>query len=142
MSIRETVITTVIALLVLAVAGNAVGAIILTTDKESYTVGEIVHLEATNVGPLPTQFVSYPRFLIFNTDTDECVYGCLGLPVVEPFPVGVTVSLDWDTGMIPDPPGNYRVGLSAPEAPSVFYVLTDVVDVEPHSWGALKALYR
>ena len=38
----------------------AFGEIVITTDKSVYTIGEVVHLEATNTGPLPEQFVSAP----------------------------------------------------------------------------------
>jgi hypothetical protein len=68
--------------------------------------------------------------------------GCAGLPVVTPFPVGKTASMDWDTGFFPDVPGNYSVGVAATNGPTTSYVLTDVVTAEVNSWGTLKALYR
>lgn len=66
----------------------------------------------------------------------------MGLPVMTPFPVGETVSMEWDSGSIPDIPGNYSVGVAVPNGPTTSYVLTDVVTVEVNSWGTMKALYR
>jgi hypothetical protein len=88
------------------------------------------------------QFLSAPFFLIFNEDTQECVYGCVGLPVITPFAVGETVTMDYDTGLNPDIPGNYSVGLAVTNGPTTGYVLTDAVAVEAESWSGLKALFR
>ena len=93
----------------LGTVGPALAEITLTTDKAMYCVGEVVHITAHNAGPDEEQFNSAPFFLIYNADTNECLFGCLGLPVMTPFPVGETVSMEWDTGNSPDVPGNYTV---------------------------------
>ena len=134
--------TVLLALLLLGTASTALAEIILTTDKPVYAVGEIVHITAYNAGPNEEEFISYPNFVIFNEDTRECVTGCVGLPVLTPFPVGETVSMDWDTGFFPDVPGNYAVVVAATNGPTISYILTDAVSVELNSWGSLKALYR
>jgi len=134
--------TVLLALLLLGTAGGALAEIILTTDKPIYAVGEIVHITAYNAGPNEEEFISYPYFVIFNQDTGECVTGCVGLPVVTPFPVGETVSTSWDTGFFPDVPGNYSVVVAATNGPSISYILTDAVSVELNNWGSLKAMYR
>ena len=142
MQSRIRIPTVLLVLLLLGTAGTALAEIILTTDKPIYSVGEIVHLTANNAGPTAEEFVSYPYFVIFNQDTGECVMGCVGLPVVTPFPVGETVSMDWDTGFFPDVPGNYSVFVAAINGPTTNYVLTDVINAEVNNWGTLKALYR
>lgn len=142
MQTRTRIPAFLLALLLLGPVVTAHAEIILTTDKPIYSVGEIVHLTAYNAGPMAEEFLSSPYFLIFNHDTGECVTGCVGLPVVTPFPVGETVSMEWDTGFFPDVPGNYSVGVAATNGPTTSYILTDVVAVEANSWGSLKALYR
>ena len=142
MQTRNCFLTVLLAALLSGTAGSASAEIILTTDKAEYEVGEIVHLTAHNAGPMAEDFVSYPYFIIWNQDTDKCVFGCLGLPVVEPFPVGETVSMDWDTGSVPDDPGNYIVWLAVIDGPSVSYVLTVKVGADRNSWSLLKVLYR
>lgn len=134
--------TLLLFLLMLTASATALAEIVLTIDKAEYEVGEIVHIAATNTGPEVEQFVSSPFFVIFNADLNECVMGCVGLPVITPFLVGETVSMDWDTGLGPDAPGNHAVGVAVAGGPTVFYLLTDAVNVESSSWGNLKALYR
>jgi hypothetical protein len=142
MPIRIRLLTILLAAFLSGVVGNASAEIILTTDKPEYEVGETVHLTALNAGPMAAEFVSAPYFSIWNQDSDKCVFGCLGLPVVTPFPVGETVSMDWDTGLSPDVPGNYIVGVAVTDGPSVSYVLTVRVDADRNSWSLLKRLYR
>jgi len=131
-----------LAALLSGLAGNASAEIILTIDKPEYEAGEIVHISAHNAGPLAEQFVSDPHFSIWNQDTDKCVFGCVGLPIVTQFPVGETVSMDWDTGLSADVPGNYIVRVAVIDGPSVSYVLKVKVDVDRNSWSLLKVLYR
>jgi hypothetical protein len=129
-------------LLSLSAMTPTLAEITITTDKPSYELGEIVHITAHNAGPTEEQFVSDPFFHIANVDVNECVFGCVGLPVVTPFPVGETVSLDWDTGTMTLLPGNYSAGVVATNGASINFILTEVVATEASSWGALKALYR
>lgn len=132
-------------LLLLALSGIAATAladITLTTDKSLYDIGETVHITAHNNGPTEEMFISAPFFIIYNDDTDECVFGCVGLPVVTPFPVGETVTMDYDTGSAPDIAGNYIIGIAVNNGPTIGYVLNGPVAAETNSWGAVKALYR
>jgi hypothetical protein len=112
----------------------------LTTDKPVYQLGDLVVITAHNNGPEDLEFLSNPVFQIWNSDLEQCLFGCGGLPVVEPFPAGATVGMSWDTSG--DPVGNYGVGLALFDGPSVTYILENVVADEPQSWGAIKALYR
>ncbi len=131
----------VIALLLTATV--AVAAVTVVTDKDSYIVGETVHITIHNSGPEDVEFNSAPFIVIYNLDTNECPYGCTGLPVMTPFPAGSTVTDTWDTGVIPDVPGNYRVSVNTLDASATTdYFLTDGVSVETSSWGTVKALYR
>jgi hypothetical protein len=139
---RTGVCRTVLSLLLLTLAVTAPAEIVLTTDKPEYTVGEIVHFTATNNGPEVEQLVSDPHFVAFNEDTNACVVGCVGLPVVTTFLVGQTITMDWDTGAVPDAPGHHSVRVAVFDGPTASYLLTDAVNVEPSSWGSLKALYR
>jgi hypothetical protein len=142
MQTRNYRLTVLLAALLSGMAGNASAEIILTTDKPEYEAGEIVHISAHNAGPEAEEFLSDPYFSIGNQDTDKCVFGCLGLPVITPFPVGETVSMDWDTGLSADAAGNYIVRVAVTDGPSVSYVLKVKVDAGRNSWSLLKALYR
>lgn len=126
----------------LTLGPTALADITLTLDQAEYYVGDIVHATAHNNGPNVEMFVSAPFFLIYNDDLNECVFGCVGLPVITPFEVGETVTMDWDTGFFPDIPGNYSVSLAVTGGTSVSYVLNAPVAMEAHSWGAVKALFR
>ena len=106
-------------------------------------VGDMVHITAYNAGPEDEQFNSYPFFQIYNADTFDCLFGCLGLPVMTDFPVGETVTMDRDTGDNSDPPGLNSVSMAVLfGGPTVSYLLTDAVQTVPESWGAVKVLYR
>jgi hypothetical protein len=129
-------------LFALATATAALAGITLTTDQPAYVVGDIVHITAHNNGPDLEQFMSDPFFFIHNDDLDECVFGCVGLPVITPFEVGATVSMDWDAGFFPDAAGNYSVSLATASGPTVSYILNAPVSTETSSWGRLKALFR
>jgi hypothetical protein len=131
-----------LALLWLGTAGASLADITLTIDQPIYDIGDIVHVTAHNNGPNEEQFLSDPFFIIYNDDTDECVFGCVGLPVVTPFPVGETVTMDYDTGFVPDIPGNYTIGIVVNNGPTINYVLNGPVAAEAKNWGAIKALYR
>jgi hypothetical protein len=122
---------------------HAIAEVTITTDKTSYEVGEMVHIEAHNHGPDAEWIVSTPWFTIWNADEETCVYGCLGLPDVTEFPAGETVSMDWDTGLYPpDQPGNHAVRINVLDGPAASFVLTGGVANEEQGWTALKAQYR
>ena len=131
-----------LSLLVLA-ASSALAEVVITTDKPAYLMGEIVQITVQNTGPLGTDFVSAPFVSIYNVDTNECLLGCVGLPVVTPFPAGATETYAWDTGWNPDPVGTYRVFANILGVTDFAqYTLTGEVDIQAVSWGAIKALYR
>lgn len=142
MKIGKGIASFLVALLILAIACTAFADITLTTDKSTYEVGEVVHITAHNNGPLVEEFVSFPFFQIWNLDIPECIYGCVGLPVITPFEVGETVTLDHNTGAMPDIPGNYGVGIAVLGGPTTEYVLTGGVAAEVSSWGSVKVLFR
>ena len=139
MSIR---ISVFLALLALLSPSSAIAEVVIATDKTDYVVGEIIHITARNEGPEDEQLVSYPYFTIWNTDTDQCVYGCLGLPVVDPFLAGQTISVERDTGQQPDPSGTYVVSVATLDGPSTTYVLTAGVRGDRSSWTTLKTRFR
>jgi hypothetical protein len=132
----------VLLLTLLTLGGAALADITLNTDKPEYLVGEIVHITAHNNGPNVELFLSAPYFLIYNDDLNECVFGCAGLPVVTPFEVGETVTMEWDTGFFPDIPGNYSVSVAVTGGTTVSYLLNAPVSSEGRSWGGVKALFR
>jgi hypothetical protein len=142
MSTRTRIPALLLALLWLTTAGASLADITLTTDQPIYDIGDIVHITAHNNGPNEEQFLSFPYFIIYNDDTEECVFGCVGLPVVTPFAVGETVTMDYDTGIVPDIAGNYTVGIVVTNGTTVSYVLNGPVAAEAKSWSDLKALYR
>jgi hypothetical protein len=126
----------------LAFCAGARAEVVLTTDKEAYVVGEIVHVEARNTGPDDKILVSTPWMIIWNEDTMECVTGCVGLPDITPFPAGTTITAQWDTGLFPDDPGPYAVHIATDGGPTVHYLLSAAVPAEPDGWSALKARFR
>jgi hypothetical protein len=138
---RTRILLPLVALL-LAHSGGAIAEVIVTTDKPVYEVGEIVLITARNAGPEDESLVSSPAFAIWNLDTEKCVHGCVGLPVVTPFPVGATISMEWDTGLEPDAPGNYLVRVALTDGPSLTYVLASGVSNDLSSWATLKSRYR
>ncbi len=121
----------------------ALAEVTITTDKTDYLTGEIVQITIQNLGPLGAEFNSAPFISIYNVDTAECIIGCVGLPVVTPFPAGTTVLQSHDTGEFSDPNGTYRVFVNM-IGPPVFaqYTVTGEVGVEARSWGTIKAAYR
>ena len=130
------------ALLMLFQASSAIAEVTVTTDKPTYEVGEVVHITAHNAGPEDEDLVSEPPFTIWNQDAEQCVFGCLGLPVVTRFPAGQTISMDWDTGLHAYAPGNYLVQVVVNGVAPAGFVLTVGVPEEQDSWTTLKARYR
>ncbi len=141
MTTRNRSVTVLVALALLTTVASA--EVTVTTDKDSYLSGETVQITVQNLGPSDVEFNSAPYVQIYNTDTLECMYGCVGLPVMTPFPAGTTVYENWDTGYLPDTPGHYAVvvNILGPTI-STSYTLTSEVGLEPISWGTVKALYK
>jgi hypothetical protein len=143
---RTPVIWTVAALAVLAVQ-PAAAQLTVATDAPAYDMGDTVVVTTHNAGPGDAEFVSYPPCVIWHIDTDTCVYGCTGLPVVWPLHEGETETVLHDTGQFADPPGMYRVrlvgGSSVPGSIlETDYELRQEVDADAAAWGRVKALYR
>jgi hypothetical protein len=140
--IRTLVLLSLLSILILG-ATCALAEVTITTDKTAYLTGEIVQITIQNLGPLGADFNSAPFVSIYNADTAECIYGCIGLAVMTPFPAGTTVVLSHDTGEHSDPNGTYSVFVNM-LGPPVFtqYTVTGEVGVEARSWGAIKASYR
>jgi hypothetical protein len=130
------------ALALLLAATAAIAEITVTTDKPVYEVGEVVRISAHNSGPEDVELVSFPHFQIWHEASGACVYGCVGLPVVELFPAGETVTTERNTGAAPDEPGTYIVGIAVLDGPSTTYTLLADVEEERDSWTTLKARYR
>ncbi|MBU1071612.1 hypothetical protein KKG45_00030 [bacterium] len=136
----------VLVTVVLPVAGQNVT---IETDQPVYALGAPVEITVHNAGPEDAEFNSSPFIAIVNLDASECIYGCVGLPVMTTFPAGATHVEDWDTGVIQDQPGHYRVtanvfmtGMPPDPPPSAEYTLVDPSPNEMRTWGAVKTLYR
>lgn len=140
----QTGIRTILLLSLLTLlAASALAEVTITTDKIAYLTGEIVQITIQNTGPFDTAFNSDPLIQLHNMDTSECLFGCVGLAVMTPFPAGSTEVINHDTGQYSDPVGNYRVYVNITGLP-VFtdYAVTGEVGTEAMSWGTIKALYR
>jgi hypothetical protein len=142
MRIKATVIALTAVLFFVGPPGASVAEVILTTDKPDYTIGEVVHITAHNAGPEDETLLSFPFFAIWNEDTSQCVMGCVGLPDINPFPAGESITMDWDTGQVPDAPGRHIVGVAINDGPTASYVLTGSVPSDHESWTTLKGRYR
>ena len=128
-------------------APAAFGQLTVVTDQAGYTVGDLVHVTIHNAGPSVATFVSEPPLVIWHVESGDCVYGCVGLPVVWTVPVGGTVQGVHDTGYGPDLSGHYTVSLagSSGDPGSILattYELTAPVAVDASTWGAVKSLFR
>lgn len=128
-------------------APAAFGQLTVVTDQAGYTVGDMVHVTIHNAGPGVATFVSYPAFSIWHAETGDCVYGCIGLPVVWDLPVGATEAGQHDTGLGPDQPGHYTVSLAGTSGDpgsilTATYELTAPVAADASTWGAVKVLFR
>lgn len=128
-------------------ASAAFGQLTVVTDQADYTVGDIVHVTIHNAGPGVATFVSYPAFAITHVESGDCVFGCVGLPVVWDLPVGGTELGEHDSGAGPDQPGHYTVWLAGTSGDpgsilSTTYELTAPVAADVSTWGAVKSLFR
>lgn len=123
----------------------------VVANQSDYYLGEIVHLTIHNTGPHVAVFLSVPVFAVMRVSDGECVFGCVGLPVLTQMSVGETWHLDFDTSACSTPGpglfGMYRVDLmgSSSDPGSVLsttFRLYDALDVQPLAWGTLKGTYR
>ncbi len=130
-------------------ATTAVAQLTVTTDDGVYTTFDVVTITVHNAGPSQALFASSPPCVIYRLDTQECVYGCFGLPVLWEMGVGETIAVEYDPyeDAVPDPLGWYRVELTgvSSDPGSILqcdYRLVEVVPNGDDSWGGVKALYR
>jgi hypothetical protein len=73
------------------VATTAVAQLTVATDAPQYSQGDIVTITVHNAGPSLALFASSPPCYIYRIGTSECVYGCVGLPILwemEIVPIG------------------------------------------------------
>lgn len=133
------------------IAGSAAAYnLTVATDADTYRIGDVVHIAVTNPTDHTISCNSYPIIGIQYVPTSACVYGCIGLPVIEDLPAGAVVTIDHDTGGGAEAPGEYRVvvfeiydgGFPVPDRPSTSYVLVDPTPDETTAWGGVKTLYR
>jgi len=132
-----------------AAGPSAAQDVTVATDLETYPVGAVVEVSVHNAGPGNAEFNSSPFIAIECLDTYECLFGCVGLPVMTTLPADSTHVQYWDTGQIPDTPGRYRVtahilDLDPPfdPPPSAEYTLVDPSPAQAKSWSGVKSLYR
>lgn len=135
-------------LLLLAALPTAAQNVTVETDQDVYHVGDLVEITVSNLGPADAQFLSAPYIAIIHLETDDCIYGCVGLPVITPFPAGAVHVESWDTGQFPDRPGTYRVSAAVAMAglgrdvTSAVYTLVDPTPNAALTWSGVKTLYR
>lgn len=119
----------------------------VATDALQYAQGDTVRITIHNDGPSNVYFNSFPAYILYNLDTQQCYYGCMGLPEFWQLPIGGTLTSSRDTGAYPDAPGSYGVSLNCdtinPDSILVcHYDLTPALATEEAAWGRVKALYR
>ena len=128
---------------------TAVAQLTVDTDAMQYSQGDIVTITVHNAGPSLALFASSPPCFIYRIDTLECVYGCVGLPILWEMSVGETIVTVYDPSedANPDPIGWYRVELNGTSSDpgSILhcdYRMLEVVPIGSGSWSGVKALYR
>ncbi len=137
----------VLAVLIAALPAAAQN-ITVETDQAVYQVGDLVQITITNHGPADADFMSAPYAAIVHLETGDCVLGCVGLPVMTPFPTGAVEVMGHDTGFLPDRPGIYSVTALVAGIPpaggrtSTEYTLEESTANTGSTWGQLKTLYR
>jgi hypothetical protein len=115
----------------------------LSTDKNHYEVGEVVHISIHNSGPENLYFSSYPFVVAATTNPPQCVYGCVGLPVVTDFPADTTAEDSWDTGIGEVPPGEYRIApsITGVDVSTTIHLHEKLGSGDP-TWSMVKGQYR
>ncbi|NTV04633.1 hypothetical protein HGA89_06980 [bacterium] len=130
-------------------AATAQAQLTVDTDATQYSQADIVTVTVHNAGPSLALFASSPPFFIYRIGTSECVYGCVGLPILWEMNAGETIVTVYDPSEDagPDPIGWYRVELNGTSSDpgSILhcdYQMLEVVPIGSGSWGGVKALYR
>ena len=121
------------------IALHARADVVVTVERATYYVGEIVHFAITNNGDETAVFFSIPPWCVVNLDPQVQYPPCVTLPGFSFLDPGLTVEGTWDTGVYPDPPGNYAVVAGSAWG---YYMLESPTPVTAASWSALKAAYR
>ena len=133
--------------LLLALPGVA-AAFTVTVDQDTYVVGQTVTITYDNTGGEAIEFGGAPPFTIQRLDGDyEFI---LHLPEIIVLPAGETMVETWNTGLLPDPAGQYRVTVSGwlqadPDetvSASADYTLEEPVAADASTWSAVHRLFR
>lgn len=111
-----------------------------TLDKSEYVQGEVVEITLHNGTTEPVQLVSAPWYCVERTDGDYPT--CTGLPTVYDLEPGETFVGHHDTGLLPDPVGEYAVGVIAPGVDPLPYRLSAPVESQRQDWSTLKSMFR
>ncbi|MBC8423262.1 hypothetical protein H8E07_03990 [bacterium] len=122
----------------------------VVTGATSYNLGETVEITIHNPTDHTVEINSYPYLGIVHEETQSCVYGCVGLPVMESISAGETVVIQYDTSTNTDPAGSYQIVVyefqagtfPPPPLPTTEYTLIDPTGNEDKQWSSLKTLYR
>jgi len=122
----------------------------VVTDAAVYNLGATVEITIHNPTDHNVDITSSPYFGIVHVETQNCMYGCLGLPVMSTLSAGETVVFQYDTSWNPDPVGYFQVvvfestigSIPPPPPPTVEYRLIDPTGNEDKNWCSVKTLYR
>ncbi len=134
--------------LVLFAGAAWAGQLVVDTGGDHHAIGEFFQITITNPTTEVISLESSPWFGIIHDDTQICVYGCMGLPVIESIGPGEVHVFTHYTLDYPDPIGMYTVvvfemgtGGEGNPMPSTHYLLDDPIANESLTWGAVKSLY-
>ena len=138
------------ATVLLAVGVCTAQQLTVETDAATYYMGQTVQVTIHNPTANNVDITSSPYFAIVHDGAGGCRYGCLGLPVMTIVTPGETIVIGYDTGMNPDPAGQYLIsvheflaGTFPPgDPPTTTYTLLDPTANEDKVWSSLKTLYR
>jgi hypothetical protein len=141
-----TALFSLLAISVVALAIPAVAQLVVSTEDDTYTVGDTIEITIHNGGPSEATFYSVPYYAIINVDSGVVVFGETGVPVIEIMPPGTTEAYTHDTTAYPDPAGTYVITLSAScdDPGSILettYVLEGPVPAGSRTLSAVKALF-
>lgn len=133
----------------LSLALPASAQLTVSTDRPEYQPGEIVRITIHNGGPSVAHFVSEPPLTVVHVATDDCCYGCVGLPVLFDLAPGATISSMYDTASCGSGNlvGEYLVTLAGASGDpgsvlTATFLVLDAIQVEPVGWGAVKGRFR
>lgn len=123
-------------------------ALTLTLDQDTYIVGDVIQITIDNTGGPTLQTGGAPPFGIQRLDGPYD--GMAHVPVIVTLEADEILVETWDTGMLPDPAGEYGIGTSwwvvdDPDqtmSDSATYTLEDVVPIEATTWSAVHRLFR